>query len=116
MLRFEAYFCYLLNCYFIFCSYVLLSVLNSHLIKNCIKKRKFQYQLYKVLAYTKQKREILTLTFLFLLLFLTKKKNCSIFVILFISTRQETCLVFVAGIFMPVLILHMAVSYPRVEC
>lgn len=74
MLRFEAYFCYLLNCYFIFCSYVLLSVLNSHLIKNCIKKRKFQYQLYKVLAYTKQKREILTLTFLFLLLFLTKKK------------------------------------------
>ncbi|CAG9866884.1 hypothetical protein BOVAC1_1239 [Bacteroides ovatus] len=23
---------------------------------------------------------------------------------------------FVAGIFMPVLMLHMAVSYPRVEC
>jgi len=33
MLRFEAYFCCLLNCYFIFCSYVLLSVLNSHLTK-----------------------------------------------------------------------------------
>ena len=36
MLRFEAYFCCLLNCYFMFCSYVLLSVLNSHLTKNCM--------------------------------------------------------------------------------
>ena len=45
-----------------------------------------------------------------------KEENCRIFVILFISTRQGTCLVFVAGIFMPVLMLHMAVSYPRVEC
>ena len=42
MLRFEAYFCCLLNCYFIFCSYVLLFVLNSHLTKtvqfrtNCV--------------------------------------------------------------------------------
>ena len=47
---------------------------------------------------------------------LDKEENCRIFVILFISTRQGTCLVFVAGIFMPVLMLHMAVSYPRVEC
>ncbi len=98
MLRFEAYFCCLLNCYFIFCSYVLLSVLNSHLTKNCIKKRN-------------------TYSYLFISPFiLDKEKNCSIFVILFISTRQGTCLVFVAGIFMPVLMLHMAVSYPRVEC
>ena len=34
MLRFEAYFCCLLNCYFIFCSFVLLSELYSHLTKN----------------------------------------------------------------------------------
>ena len=34
MLRFDTYFCCLLNCYFIFCSYVLPSVLNSHLTKN----------------------------------------------------------------------------------
>ena len=47
---------------------------------------------------------------------LDKEENCRIFAILFISTRQGTCLVFVAGIFMPVLMLHMAVSYPRVEC
>ena len=33
MLRFENYFCCLLNGYFIFCSYALLSVLNSHLTK-----------------------------------------------------------------------------------
>ena len=36
MLRFENYFCCLLNCYFIFCSYVLLSELNSRLTKNCL--------------------------------------------------------------------------------
>ena len=34
MLRFENYFCCLLNCYFIFCSFVLLSELYSHLTKN----------------------------------------------------------------------------------
>ncbi len=34
MLRFETYFCCLLNGYFIFCSYVLLSVLDSHLTKS----------------------------------------------------------------------------------
>ena len=33
-----------------------------------------------------------------------------------LTTRQGTCLVFVAGIFMPAQILHKAVSYPRVEC
>lgn len=38
MLRFENYFCCLFNCYFIFCSYVLLSVLSSHLTKNRVKK------------------------------------------------------------------------------
>ena len=36
MLRFEAYFCCLLNCYFIFCSYVLLFVLNSHLMHKLV--------------------------------------------------------------------------------
>ena len=34
MLRFETYFCCLLNGYSIFCSYVLLSELNSHLTRN----------------------------------------------------------------------------------
>jgi hypothetical protein len=35
MLRFKTYICCLLNGYFIFfCSYVLLSVLDSHLTKN----------------------------------------------------------------------------------
>ena len=34
MLRFENYFCCLLNGYSIFCSYVLLSELNSHLTRN----------------------------------------------------------------------------------
>ena len=36
MLRFENYFCCLFNCYFIFCSYVLLSELNAHLTRNCL--------------------------------------------------------------------------------